>query len=82
MRRGPIAISQLLATDVTLDKRGARAIAASDVQQLVRNDHLVVRNPGRGGSAARRLLLGLTDGGRAIVIERTVDPTTWPVVTG
>lgn len=41
-------------------------------------------NPGHGGSDARRLLLGLTDGGRTltIVIERTVDPTTWVVVTG
>jgi hypothetical protein len=30
------------------------------------------------------LLIGLTDGGRALtlVIERTVDPTTWLIVTG
>jgi len=29
-------------------------------------------------------LLGVTDGGRAltIVVERTVDPTTWLIVTG
>jgi len=79
-----ITISQLLATDVALDKLGARAISASEVQQLIGNNHLVVRNPGHGGYSARRLLLGLTDGGRAltIVIERTVDPTTWLVVTG
>ncbi len=84
MRVVRITISQLLATDVALDKLGARAISASEVQQLVGDDHLVVRNPGHGGSDARRLLLGLTDGGRAltIVIERTVDPTTWLVVTG
>jgi hypothetical protein len=76
-----ITISQLLATDVALDKLGARAISASEVQQIIGNEHLVVRNPGHD---ARRLLLGLTDGGRAltIVIERSVDPTTWLVVTG
>ena len=53
-------------------------------QLLMGNDHLVVRNPRHGAPDARRLLLGLTDGGRALtmVIERTVDPTTWLVVTG
>ena len=32
----------------------------------------------------RVLLVGLTDGGRALtlVIERTADPTTWLIVTG
>ncbi|MEA2219714.1 MAG: hypothetical protein QOJ35_2340 [Solirubrobacteraceae bacterium] len=85
MRVIRVAISQLLATDVALDKLGARGISASEVKQLVGNDHVVVRNPGAGGhSDARRLLIGLTDGGRAltIVIERTVDPTTWLIVTG
>jgi hypothetical protein len=38
----------------------------------------------RAGGPMRRLLIGLTDGGRAltIVIEPTVDPTTWLIVTG
>lgn len=51
------------------------AISASEVRQLIGNDHLVVRNPSHGGSDSRRRLLGLTDGGRAltIVIERTLD---------
>ena len=46
------------------------------------NPHVTIRNP--GGSAKRRLLIGLTDGGRALtlVIEETSDPTTWLVVTG
>jgi hypothetical protein len=55
-----------LATDVALDKLGARAISASEVQQLIGNDHVVVRDPGDGGPDARRLLPGLADGGRAL----------------
>jgi hypothetical protein len=37
------------------------------------------RVPGR-----RRFLIGSTDGGRVLtlVIERTVEPTTWLIVTG
>lgn len=55
------------------------------MQQLLRNDHAVIDNPREGGEPdARRLLIGVTDGGRAltVVIERTIDPTTWLVVTG
>ncbi len=85
MQVARIMISQLLATDIALDKLGARAISAEEVQQLIGNDHIVVDNPRRGGQTdARRLLIGLTDGARAltVVIERTVDPTTWLIVTG
>jgi hypothetical protein len=35
-----VTIAQLLAADVALDKLGARAIPAGDVQQLLRNDHV------------------------------------------
>jgi len=80
-----VTVSQLLATDVALDKLAARGISASEAQQLSRNDHVVVGNPREGGQpGARRLLLGLTDGGRALtlVIERTIEPTTWLIVTG
>jgi hypothetical protein len=80
-----VTISQLLATDVALDKLGARGISASEVRQLISNGHVVACNPRGGGqSDTRRLLLGVTDGGRAltIVVERTVDPTTWLIVTG
>jgi hypothetical protein len=37
-----------------------------------------------GQPGKRRLLIGRTDGGRAVtlVIERTVDPATWLIVTG
>lgn len=80
-----VTISQLLATDIALDKLGARGISAGEVRQLIGNDHVVAGNPHGGGqSDTRRLLFGVTDGGRAltIVVERTVDPTTWLIVTG
>ena len=78
-------ISELLATDVALDKLGAREISADEAGQLPRNHHITVRNPrDRGGLFTRSLLIGRTDGGRALtlVVERTVDPTTWLIVTG
>jgi hypothetical protein len=50
------------------------------------NQHQTVRNPCEAGQPGKRrlLLIGRTDGGRALtlVIERTVDPTTWLIVTG
>jgi hypothetical protein len=79
------AVRQLLATDVALDKLAARRIAAEEVEQLPRNRYVTVRNPRAGAEPAKRvLLIGATDGGRllTVVIERTVDPTTWLVVTG
>src|SRR5688572_20592256 len=79
-----VAVQQLLATDVALDKLGARAISAQEAEQLPRNHHVVVRNPRAGASrGGRMLLVGLPDGGRAtLVIEHTADPTTWLIVTG
>ncbi|MGH2955141.1 MAG: hypothetical protein ACRDK9_14220 [Solirubrobacterales bacterium] len=75
------AIHVLLATDMALDKLGARGISAEEAEQLLRNRHATVRNP-RGGK--RRLLIGRTNGGRTLtlVVEATVDPTTWLIVTG
>ena len=81
-------VHQLLATDVALDKLGARGILAEEAEeaeQLPRNRHLMIRNPREGGEPGKRLLLiGHTDGGRplTLVIERTADPTTWLIVTG
>ena len=78
-------VRQLLATDVALDKLGARGISAGEAEQLPRNRHVVVRNPRQGTKGGdRRLLVGRTDGERplTLVIERTQDPTTWLVVTG
>ncbi|MBS1890526.1 MAG: hypothetical protein JST59_04485, partial [Actinobacteria bacterium] len=66
-------------------KLGARGISTADVEQIPRNRHAIVRNPRGGGQEGERLLLiGHTDGGRALtlVIERTLDPTSWLIVTG
>jgi hypothetical protein len=79
------AVHQLLASDVALDKLGARDISAEEAEQLPRNRHHTVRNPREAGEPGkRRLLIGLTNGGRplTLVIERTVDSTTWVIITG
>lgn len=51
---------------------------------MPRNAHVTVRNPRDDGNAKRRLLIGRTNGDRVLtlVIERTVDVTTWLIVTG
>lgn len=78
-------ISELLATDAARVKLGARGISTAEAEQLPRNRHATVRNPGGISHEGERLLLiGHTDGGRTLtlVIERTVDPTSWLIVTG
>ncbi len=79
------SVHRLLATDIALDKLGARGISAHEAEQLLGNRHVTVRNPREAAAAAKRLLLiGRTDGGRALtlVIEQTADPATWLIVTG
>ena len=81
---GRDVVHQLLASDVALDKLGARGISAGYAEQLPRNQHHTVRNPRAAGEPAkRRLLIGRNDGGRALTlgIER-IEPTTWLIVTG
>jgi uncharacterized DUF497 family protein len=81
---GRPTIGVLLATVATIEKLGARGISAKEGEQLRKNRHVVVRNPrGPNRGAQRRLLIGRTDGGRilTLVIEETVDPTTWLIVT-
>jgi uncharacterized DUF497 family protein len=70
--------------EAAIDKLGARGITTHDARQVPRNAHVVVRNPHKAAAAKRRLLIGRTDGGRilTLVIERTVDTTTWLIVTG
>lgn len=78
-------IAQLLATDTARVKLGARGISAAEAEQLPRNRHATVRNHRSGGQEGERLLLiGHTDGGKALTlaIERTIDPTSWLIVTG
>ncbi|MGH2797376.1 MAG: hypothetical protein ACRDLO_03320 [Solirubrobacterales bacterium] len=81
-------IHELLVTRTATEKLGARAISMDEAQQLVDNRYVIVRNTGRRRrnerELARRLVIGRTDGGRAVtlVVERTSDPTTWVIVTG
>lgn len=76
-------IHELLVTDVAAQKLGRRGIADIEVSQLLQNPSVTVRNPG-SDATHRRLLIGRTDGGRVLtlVVEATIEPTTWLVVTG
>jgi hypothetical protein len=78
----PDLARELLATTAAIEKLGGRGISEAEAEQLLRNRHTIGRNP--RGSGDRRLLVGLTDGGRTLtlVIEATVEPTTWLVITG
>jgi len=73
---------ELWATTAAIDKLSGRGISEAETEQLLRNRHVIARNPRGGGE--RRLLVGLTDGGRTLtlVIEATIEPTTWLVITG
>jgi uncharacterized DUF497 family protein len=81
-------IHELLATRAAVEKLGARAISIEEADQLLDNRYVILKNPGRrrrrGKALARRLVIGRTDGGRALtlVVERTREPTTWLIVTG
>lgn len=78
-------VNELLATERAIDKLGARRISIDEAEQLAHNHHAMVRNPSDAGdSGQRQLLIGCTDGGRVLtlVVERTIDPTTWLIVTG
>ena len=79
-----MAIAELLVTEAGIEKLGARGISIDEARQLPRNANVTVRNPRDDRSLKRRLLIGRTDGGRALtlVIEQTADPTTWLIVTG
>jgi hypothetical protein len=80
----PESVAELLVPEVALAKLGARRISAEEAEQLPRNAHAIVRNPRDVERPGPRRLLIRTDGGRVltIVIEQTLDPTTWLIVTG
>ena len=80
----PDVVNELLATERAIEKRGARGISVEQAEQLPHNRHTMVRNPGEvGDSGQRQLLIGCTDGGRVLtlVVERTIESTTWLIVT-
>jgi hypothetical protein len=80
----PDHVTELLVTEAALDTLGARSISSEETEQLLRNDHVTVRDPRTPLPGSRRLLIGRTNGGRCLtlVIEQTADPTTWLIVTG
>lgn len=82
--RVPDVVSQLLTTEVALDKLGARGISAAETEQAIWNRHVVVRNrrgrPERRQREARRLLIGRSDAGRLLTL--VIEETTWLLVTG
>lgn len=81
----PDVVRELLVTEAALEKLGARGIASDEAEQLLHNPHVTVRNPrARSDPGKRRLLIGRTNGGQGLtlVIEHTVEPTTWLIVTG
>jgi uncharacterized DUF497 family protein len=71
----PDAIIELLVTEVTIDKLGARGITTHDARRILRNAHVVTRNPNNTSPGRRRLLIGRADGGRALtlVIEQDAE---------
>jgi len=54
----PDQVTELLIAEKALDKLGARNISADEVEQLLRNTHLIVRNPQAPDPGTRRLLAG------------------------
>jgi hypothetical protein len=77
-------VRELLITDAAAEKLDRRDISDAEAEQLLGNANVTVRNPAAGGEAERRLMVGRTDGGRALtlVIEQTIEPSAWLVVTG
>jgi hypothetical protein len=53
-------VIELLLTEVAFDKLGARNISADETVQVLRNAHVVVRNPRAPDPGSRRLLIGRT----------------------
>jgi hypothetical protein len=79
----PIDVTELTFTIASIGKLGARRIAEDEVSEILWNRYSTAQNH-RTPVPGRRLLVGLTNGGRCltIVIEPTDDPTTWTVITG
>jgi hypothetical protein len=77
-------VRELLVTEAALEKLAARNISTHEAEQVPRNAHVIVRNPRGARLGTRRLLIGRTDGGRGLtlVIEQTLEETTWLIVTG
>ena len=70
----PDVVHELLVAELALEKLGARSISAVEAEQMLRNPHVTVRNPhGGDGLDTRRLMIGLTDGGRFLTLVIRAD---------
>jgi hypothetical protein len=78
------AIHELLVTAAGVEKLGGHGVSSDEARELLGNKHLTARNPSGPPGRNRRLLIGRTDGGRVVtlVLEPTIEPTTWLIVTG
>lgn len=81
-------IGEIRATEAALGKLGARDISEEEAEQALNNGYVIARNlhgaASRRQPSVRRALIGRTDGGRilTLVIEQTVEPTSWLIITG
>jgi uncharacterized DUF497 family protein len=80
----PPAIHKLSIPDFAAEKLGRRGISVTEALQLPWNDHDLEIDRSAPPGSDRRLLLGESNGGRALtlVVEPTRDPTDWLVITG
>ncbi|HYC80940.1 MAG TPA: hypothetical protein VEB65_04080 [Solirubrobacterales bacterium] len=84
----PEVVHELSVSETAREKLGRRGISADEAQQTPWNPHRLEVNPRERGTPRqlrrRRLLHGETNGGRGLilVIEVTLEPTTWDVITG
>lgn len=85
----PDEIHELVVIDTASEKLAARDISDEEAEELTDNRHVITPNRGRRRRSARvmrnrRMLIGRTDGGRALtlVVERTIEPSSWLVITG
>lgn len=80
-----IWISEFVTTELSERKLGARGISTGEADQILNNHYETKCNPrGDGGERRRIFVIGFTDGDRALtlVVEETLDPTIWLIVTG
>jgi hypothetical protein len=81
-------ITKIQATEAALRKLGARDISKEEADQVLNNSYVIIKNlrgrASRRQLSTRRTLIGRTDGGRSLtlVIEETLEPTSWLIVTG
>jgi len=80
----PDSVTDLLATEAALDNSVREASPRRKPVSCCATITSPSATPHEREPGTRRLLIGRTDGGRymTLVIERTLEPTTWLIVTG